>query len=293
MMEGAVLIAGPTASGKSRMAMDWAARTGGVIVNTDSMQVYSGLRLLTARPDAADMASAAHLLYGHVDAATAYSTGQWARDVAALSAELAGRRAIFVGGTGLYFRALTEGLSRMPDVPAPIRTRWRERLKLEGATALYRILIDMDPRAAALLRETDGQRIVRALEVIEASGRSLLEWQGQRGEPLIDAASATRLLLTPDRDLLRARIDQRFDAMIGEGAMDEVRALVARDLDPALPAMRAIGVPEIAAHLSGQLSLTEAIERAKAATRQYAKRQMTWFRNQFGPEWGQVGSISQ
>lgn len=287
MIEGAVLIAGPTASGKSRLALEMAQRSGGVILNADSMQVYSGLRLLTARPDADDAARAPHLLYGHVDPATAYSTGQWLRDVAALheTGALAGRTPIFVGGTGLYFRALTEGLSEMPAIPDDIRTRWRYRLNEEGPARLHRLLMAVDPQAAMALQAADGQRIVRALEVMETSGRSVLDWQRDKGSPLIELASSTRMVLDIDRNLLRDRINQRFDQMIAAGALDEVRSLMNRNLDPALPAMRAIGAPELAAYLAGEISLEAAAEKAKAATRQYAKRQLTWFRNQMGSDW--------
>lgn len=292
MIEGAVLIAGPTASGKSQLALDWARRTGGVIVNADSMQVYSGLRVLTARPGPDDLEAAPHRLYGHVDPSVAYSTGQWQRDVAAFSAELAGRTPIFVGGTGLYFRALAEGLSAMPDIPEHVRTRWRYKLSEEGPERLYRILMNVDPRMAMTLRATDGQRIARALEVLEASDRSLLDWQEQKGRPLINPASATKLLMVIDRDVLRQRINARFDAMLEQGALEEVQALRARNLDSALPAMRAIGVPELIAHLDGALSLADAADRAKAATRQYAKRQLTWFRNQLGADWKLAGNLA-
>lgn len=285
MIKGAVLIAGPTASGKSRLALDVARRTGGVIINADSMQVYSGLRVLTARPDDDDLAAAPHLLYGHIDPSVPYSTGQWLRDAAALDGQLAGRKAIFVGGTGLYFRALTEGLSAMPDVHEEIRNRWRARLEEEGPAELHRELANIDPKAASALQPNDGQRIVRALEVIEASGRSILDWQAQKGTSLVDVESAERLLVDIDRDLLRQRINSRFDAMIALGVLEEVRELVARKLDLSLPAMRAIGVPELSAHLEGKSSLSNAVDRAKTATRQYAKRQLTWFRNQLGPGW--------
>jgi tRNA dimethylallyltransferase len=290
VIEGAVLIAGPTASGKSRLALDWAQRTGGVIVNADSMQVYSDLRVLTARPGLNDLAAAPHLLYGHVDASIAYSTGQWLRDAMQLLREGAFRERtpIFVGGTGLYFRALTDGLSAMPDIPEHVRTRWRYRLNEEGASRLHRALMQVDPAAAMRLQASDGQRIVRALEIFDASGRSVLDWQNEKRKPLVDPASTRRMLIKVDRDVLRDRINTRFDAMIEGGALQEVDTLLARGLDPALPAMRAIGVPELAAHLRGEMPLDEAVEKAKAATRQYAKRQLTWFRNQTGPEWESI-----
>lgn len=286
-MRDAVLIAGPTASGKSALALAVARRTGGVIVNADSMQVYGVLDLLTARPDAAALASAPHRLYGHVPPACAYSTGRWLADVAALveAGAFAGRRAIFVGGTGLYFRALTEGLAPMPDIPAALRARLRRRLAAEGSAALHRVLATRDPETAARLQPGDGQRIVRALEVLEASGRPIGAWQAARSAPLVDLSQASALVIEPDRAALAAAIGRRFDAMLEAGALEEVAALRALALDPALPAMKAIGVRELSAVLDGQRTLAEAAARAKAATRQYAKRQATWFRHQLGPAW--------
>lgn len=290
MIEGAVLIAGPTASGKSRLALEWAERIGGVVVNTDSMQVYSGLRVLTARPDDHDLRTAPHLLYGHVDPARAYSTGQWLRDVQGLArgGRFEGRPPIFVGGTGLYFRALTEGLSEMPEIPDAVRAGWRKRLAEEGASALHDVLTTADPAMAAALKPGDGQRIVRALEVLEATGKSLATWQNKRGAPLVDSATARRLVLSIDRSALARRIDARFDQMVEQGALDEARALLARGLSFDLPAMRAIGVREFAAYLDGEITLAEAISRAKTATRQYSKRQTTWFNNQIGSDWTRV-----
>ena len=286
-IRNAILIAGPTASGKSRLALDLARRHGGPVVNTDSMQVYSVLQVLTARPGADDMQYARHLLYGHVHPRTAYSTGAWLREVKALAGggELARGRPVFVGGTGLYFRALVEGISEMPEIPDTVRERWRYELAQQGPTKLYRILMREDSRAAMSLRPNDGQRIVRALEVLQASGRSILEWQAERGAPMIDVDSARLLVIEPDRGELVARINKRFDTMVESGALDEVKALDALDLDPALPAMKAIGVRELRAVLSGAAGLDEAILHAKIATRQYAKRQSTWFRHQLGPEW--------
>ncbi|WP_051375946.1 tRNA (adenosine(37)-N6)-dimethylallyltransferase MiaA [Aliihoeflea sp. 2WW] len=290
VLKNAVLIAGPTASGKSRRAMEIAGETGGIVVNADSMQVYDVLRLITARPTVEDEARVPHRLFGHVDPAVAYSVAQWLADVDALlkSPDVAGKKLVFVGGTGLYFRALTQGLSDMPDIPAGIRARWRQALIEEGAEALHRQLGERDAAAAERLRPNDGQRIVRALEVVEASGRSILDWQGDRSAPFVDAASAAMIVLAPEREFVRANIDRRFDEMVDAGALDEVRAILALDLAPTLPAMKAIGVPELAEHLRGKVTLDEAITRAKAATRQYAKRQDTWFRNQLGPEWERV-----
>lgn len=291
-IRNAILIAGPTASGKSALALDIAERSGAAIVNTDSMQGYSILNVLTARPEPDDMARAPHHLYGHVHPSTAYSTGAWVRDVGLLaeSGVLENRPVIFVGGTGLYFRALAEGISEMPEIPEAIRERWRNELKERGSAELHELLARKDPQVAARLKPGDGQRIARALEVLEASGRSILHWQARRGQPLIDRASARFFVIETNRPDLVARIDQRFDKMIERGALEEVKALDALDLDPMLPAMKAIGVPELRAAMTGKISFQEAITRAKAATRQYAKRQATWFRHQLGAEWKRLGS---
>ncbi|RWC88357.1 MAG: tRNA (adenosine(37)-N6)-dimethylallyltransferase MiaA [Mesorhizobium sp.] len=294
-VKNAILIAGPTASGKSALALDLAERQGGIIVNTDSMQGYSVLDVLTARPGSTDLARAPHHLYGHVHPSVAYSTGAWLRDVTKLIEDrllaerpvgaFVERPVIFVGGTGLYFRALAEGISDMPEIPTAIRDRWRYELKEQGAERLHRILMREDSAVGMQLRPTDGQRIVRALEVLDASGRSIAEWQAARGRPLIDRESARFLVIEPDRAELVGRIETRFDRMLDVGALDEVRELLALNLDPDLPAMKAIGVRELQAAMAGQSSFPEAIERAKIATRQYAKRQATWFRHQLGPEW--------
>ncbi|MGX9145335.1 tRNA (adenosine(37)-N6)-dimethylallyltransferase MiaA [Mesorhizobium sp. 128a] len=294
-VKNAILIAGPTASGKSALALDLAEREGGIIVNTDSMQGYSVLDVLTARPAAAELARAPHFLYGHVHPSTAYSTGAWLRDVIKLidDGTLARRPdgppfehpVIFVGGTGLYFRALAEGISEMPDIPQQVRDRWRYELKEQGAAKLHRLLMHEDSAVAMQLKPTDGQRIVRALEVLDASGRSILEWQAARGRPLIDRDSARFFVIEPDRAALVERIESRFDRMLDLGALDEVKRLVALGLDPDLPAMKAIGVRELSAAMADDISFPQAIERCKAATRQYSKRQTTWFRHQLGPEW--------
>ncbi|WP_019171543.1 tRNA (adenosine(37)-N6)-dimethylallyltransferase MiaA [Pseudaminobacter salicylatoxidans] len=289
-VKNAILIAGPTASGKSALALELAEKQAGVVVNADSMQVYDVLEVLTARPGAEDRARAPHHLYGHVSPAVAYSTGAWLRDVMVLfeSGVFADRAPIFVGGTGLYFRALSEGISQMPDVPASTREHWRGRWAEEGSEALHRVLAERDPAVAQRLKPGDSQRIVRALEVLDASGRSILAWQGERGRPLIERGSARFLVIEPDRAELGRRIDRRFDHMLESGALDEVRALAAMKLDPALPAMKAIGVRELQAADAGAFGFDEAIARAKIATRQYAKRQSTWFRNQLGPEWRRI-----
>jgi len=261
--------------------------TGGTIVNADSMQVYSVLDTITARPAKADQEVAPHLLYGHVHPSHSYSTGEWLRDVAGLlgSARQPARPLIFVGGTGLYFEALLNGLSAMPLVPASVRGKWRGKLAEEGAPVLHRLLARDDPQAAARLQPNDGQRVVRALEVLEASGRSILEWQRAKGTPLVDHNRAIRIKIEPDRAMLGRRIEERFRAMIGAGALEEARAMAQLGLDPAMPAMKAIGLRELIAVAEGRSTLDEAVESAVSATRQYAKRQATWMRNRFGPEW--------
>jgi tRNA dimethylallyltransferase len=295
LVKDAILIAGPTASGKSALALEIARQTGGCIVNTDSMQVYSVLNVLTARPSLADLARAPHHLYGHVDPGKNYSAGLWLADVKQLREEgvFDTRRPIFVGGTGLYFRALSEGLSEMPEIPQSVRDRWRYRLLEEGSSRLHAVLMREDPKAAAALRASDGQRIARALEVLQASGRSILDWQAERGRPLVDKQTARHLVIEADRAVLTERIGARFDRMLDDGALREVEALVALGLDPELPAMKAIGVRELQSAIAGALPFDVAIERAKIATRQYAKRQATWFRHQLGSEWRRISPAGQ
>jgi tRNA dimethylallyltransferase len=287
IVKGAILIAGPTASGKSALALETAERENGVIVNADSMQVYSVLDVLTARPTADDLRRAPHELYGHVHPSIAYSTGAWLRDVSRLAGEgrFSDKRPIFVGGTGLYFRALTEGLAEMPDVTHDVRARWRSRLDEEGPARLHELLAREDKEAAEAISPSDGQRIVRALEVLDASGRSIRAWQAERGRPIVDGATAQFTVIEPPRAVLEGRIGKRFAQMIEAGAMEEVRALLALRLDPKLPAMKAIGVRELGMVIEGRLSLEEAQRMAVIATRQYAKRQSTWFRHQLGPQW--------
>ncbi|MFT4180840.1 MAG: tRNA (adenosine(37)-N6)-dimethylallyltransferase MiaA [Rhizobium sp.] len=283
----AILITGPTASGKSALAVELARSHNGVVINADSMQVYDTLRVLTARPDEADMDGIPHHLYGHVPADRAYSTGVWLREAAALLQRLRGegRMPVFVGGTGLYFKALTGGLSDMPEIPPEIRNRLRERLLAEGAEALHRELAGRDPGMAESLKPQDGHRIVRALEVIEATGQSIATLQGRTGPVIIDPARARKIVVLPDRAVLHQRINGRFEKMLAMGAEEEVRALLALDLPPEKPVMKAIGVSQIAAMLRGEMSRAEVIETGAAATRQYAKRQMTWFRNQMDESW--------
>jgi len=278
----AVLIAGPTASGKSALALRLAERLGGVVINTDSMQVYRDLRVITARPPPEEEARAPHRLYGHVDAAENYSTGRWCRDVAEVLEEVAreGRVPIFVGGTGLYFKALTGGLAAVPPIPADIRAAVRGRLATEGVAPLYAELLTRDPKTAQRLMPNDRSRISRALEVVLATGRSLSDWHSEGLPPLIDAAAAAKVFITCERKELVRRIEARFAAMLEAGALKEVRALAARHLDPTLPAMKAHGVPWLIRHFNGEISLDEGAAGAIMDTRRYAKRQVTWFRNQ-------------
>jgi tRNA dimethylallyltransferase len=278
----AVLIAGPTASGKSALALAVARKTGGIVINADSMQVYRDLKVITARPTGDEEALVPHRLYGHVDAAVNFSAGAWVADAAAVlkHARAEKRLAIFVGGSGLYFKALTRGLSAVPPIPPEVREAVRARLERDGVEALHAELARRDLPAAERLKPRDRTRIARALEVVEATGRSLSDWHREGLPPLLPKGTFSALFLEPDRDWLYARIDARFEAMLTAGALEEVAALASRKLDPLLPAMKAHGVPALTAHLAGKLSLEEASEIGRADTRHYAKRQFTWFRHQ-------------
>jgi tRNA dimethylallyltransferase len=278
----AVLIAGPTASGKSALALQLAQKSGGVIINADSMQVYRDLRVITARPTEAEEAKVAHWLYGHVDATINFSAGAWVIDAAkALDEARAKKRVpIFVGGTGLYFKALTRGLSAIPPIAGEIRERVRARLEQDGVEALHAQLARCDPVSAERLKPRDRTRVARALEVVEATGRSIADWHREGLPPLLPPGSFHALFLNPEREALYARIDARFDAMLKDGALAEVERLAARRLDPLLPAMKAHGVPALIRHLNGEIALSEAAEISRADTRHYAKRQFTWFRHQ-------------
>ena len=282
----AVLIAGPTASGKSALALRLAEQLGATIVNADSMQVYRDLRILTARPTPEEEARAPHRFYGHVDAAVNYSTGQWLRDVSNTLAELKaeGRTAILVGGTGLYFKALTSGLAAVPPIPAEVRENVRARVQSEGAPALHAELTRLDPSTARRVTVNDRSRIARALEVVLATGRSLTDWHREGLPPLIDAGKAAKVFITCERKELVRRIETRFAAMLKAGALEEVRRLAARRLDPSLPAMKAHGVPWLMRHLAGEISIEAAAAGSIMDSRRYAKRQLTWFRNQM-PGW--------
>jgi tRNA dimethylallyltransferase len=282
----AILIAGPTASGKSALAIALARRLGGVVINADSMQVYRDLRILTARPTPDEEASAPHRLFGTVDAAEAWSVGKWLRgaEIELARARAEGLLPIVTGGTGLYFKALTEGLSDIPTVPEDIRMAVRTATHDVPTEQLHEELAHRDPETAAGLRPSDRQRIIRALEVFQATGQPLVRFHGPRAAALLEPDACLRVFLTPERDELYRRIDARFDAMVSLGALEEVKALAARRLDPALPAMRAHGAPWLMKALAGEMALPEAIQRAKADTRHYAKRQFTWFRHQ-GEGW--------
>jgi tRNA dimethylallyltransferase len=281
---GAVLIAGPTASGKSALGIKLAQALGGVVINADSMQVYRDLRIITARPSPEEELQAPHRLYGHVDAAVNFSVGRYTADAVALLRELDGRAPIFVGGTGLYFKALTEGLSDMPPVPDEVREQVRRESQGVETPELHGLLSERDPETARTLRPSDRLRIQRALEVFAATGRPLVSFHGVRQPGPLSGLPLVKLFLAPGREELRRRIDQRFLAMMEQGALDEVRQLGERQLDPMLPAMRAHGVPGLLAHLRGEIGLDEAIARGQGDTRRYAKRQFTWFRHQL-PDW--------
>lgn len=285
----AILIAGPTASGKSALATALAQKTGGAVVNADSMQVYRDLRILTARPSPQDEASAEHRLYGHVDGAVNYSVGLWLADFERTLAELegAGRLAVVVGGTGMYFKAATQGLSDIPRVPEAVRAQVRGEAEGVAPADLHARLAACDPQTAARLRPSDPQRILRALEVFAATGKPLAAFQGARAAPILPEGKWRGFFLAPERAAVRAAIDGRFVRMIEAGALDEVAALAARKLDPALPIMRAHGAPHLMAFLRGEISLEEAIVKGQADTRAYAKRQFTFARHQL-PEFAWV-----
>ncbi|MCF4098891.1 tRNA (adenosine(37)-N6)-dimethylallyltransferase MiaA [Maritalea mediterranea] len=281
-MQRALLIAGPTASGKTAYAIERAQASDALIVNTDSMQVYDVLNVLTARPSTEELAQAKHELFGHVDPAVRYSTGAWLDDVAPLVREAAqsGRELIFVGGTGLYFDALINGFAQIPEIAQEVIQEVEAVIQPMSDDERAAYLADKDPKMAARLNAPDPQRVARAISVMEATNRSLADWQDDDNAPsLIKDWATEKIVLNPERELLRARIAKRFELMMAGPAMDEVKALLARELDPSLPAMRAIGVPELAAVMRDEMSLDEAMDKAITATRQYAKRQRTWFRN--------------
>lgn len=272
------------------MALALAERHQGAIVNADALQVYADLRILTARPSEEDEARVPHRLYGHVSAQERYTVARWRMDVAAVLEELraAERLPIIVGGTGLYFKALTEGIASVPPIPDALRERLAAEAEAEGIPALHRRLACLDADGAARLGPNDTTRVLRALEVVEATGRPLAAWQKEAGlPPLIDRAAARAFVVAPDRAQLHERINTRFDAMVSAGALEEARALLSHDLDPALPAMKAIGLREFGSFLAGATTRDAAVAAAKTQTRRYAKRQETWFRNQMA-DWERV-----
>jgi tRNA dimethylallyltransferase len=284
------LIGGPTASGKSALAIRLARAIGGEIVGADALQVYGGLRVLTARPTPEEEALVPHHLYGVADPAEAWSTGHWLRAACAVLEEIAarGRPAVVVGGTGLYFRALTHGLADVPAIPAAVRRAAAEAYDAKGEAAFREELRLRDPAAEARISPSDRQRLLRAWEVHGATGRPLSDFQAET-RPALEPGSWRAAALEPPREALYARCDARLGQMVAAGALDEVRALTARRLDPQRPAMKAVGVRELAAHLSGELDLDEALELARRETRRYAKRQSTWLRNQT-PDWPRVAA---
>jgi tRNA dimethylallyltransferase len=275
----AVLIAGPTASGKSAAALALAQEIGGAVINADSMQVYREAPILTAQPGDADKARVPHLLYGHVSVQEAYSVGNWRADALEALAEAQAMRRIpvFVGGTGLYFMALTDGLAEVPPTPPEIRDATRALLDDIGVEALHARLTDRDPLTASKLRPSDPQRVLRALEVFEATGRPLAEWQRAPAAPVLKDKKIAAFVLNPCRTELRARIAARFETMVEQGGLDEARKL--EGLAPALPAAKLLGLRPLQAMAAGTLTRAEALDAAIIGTRQFAKRQMTWFRH--------------
>ena len=282
------LIAGPTASGKSALALRLAEATGAEIVNADALQLYRDLRVLNARPSDEEMARIPHHLFGVADAADGWSVGRWLRAATMVLDDITahGAPAIVVGGTGLYFRALTVGLADVPAAPVEAREAAMRFYDEAGEPAVREALRTLDPAAEARIAANDRQRLVRALAVVQATGRALSDWQADT-KPALRPGSWRGVVLEPDRAALYARCDRRLTAMVEQGALDEARALIARGLDPDLPAMKAVGLRELAAHLGGELSLADAIAAAQQETRRYAKRQLTWLRNQT-PDWPRI-----
>ena len=272
--EAPVLIAGPTASGKSALAMQLAARDGRLIVNADALQVYANWRILTARPSVADAAALPHALYGHVARDAQYSVGHWLREVAPLLSQ----PVVIVGGTGLNFNALTRGLAEVPATPPEVRAEANARRAAEGHLSL---LAELDPATAARIDQQNPVRIQRAWEVLRATGRGLASWQDDTPAPLLPTDRAEALVLVPEIPWLNARIEQRFHQILSEGALQEARENLL-DWDPGLPSSKAIGAPELIAHLRGEMTLSDATDAAIVASRQYAKRQRTWFRSNMG-----------
>src|SRR5215217_62923 len=283
-----LLIAGPTASGKSALALRAAEATSGEIVNADALQLYADLTVLSARPSPEEEARAPHHLFGVADGADGWSVGRWARAAGPVIDDIVqrGRTAIVVGGTGLYFKALTEGLADIPPTPAAVRTGVSKTFDALGEDRFRELRAMADPAAAARIAPGDRMRLSRAMEVFEATKKSITAWQAETS-PALPPEQWSAVVIQPDRDLLYARCDQRFEAMMAAGALEEVRTLAARNLDPDLPVMKAVGMRELAAHLAGETSLDGAITLARQETRRYAKRQLTWLRNQT-PDWPRI-----
>jgi len=282
-----IVIAGPTASGKSALALDLARAHGGAILNADALQVYARWRILSARPSGHETAAVPHHLYGHVASKTAYSVGAWLRDLAAVMARLDGQLPIIVGGTGLYLSALVDGLADIPPVPAMVRTR--AETMLEGKDGLAEMLAQLhrnDMTTWGKIDRNNPARVQRAWEVLEATGHGLASWQQKTAPPLLARGRINALLLEAPKAWLTPRIETRFRQMVQNGALDEVRAALP-DWNPALPSSKAIGAPELIAHLRGEIDLETAITRAAIATRQYAKRQRSWFRARMG-DWTHI-----
>jgi tRNA dimethylallyltransferase len=284
------LIAGPTASGKSALALRLAEETGAEIVNADALQLYRDLRVLSARPSPEDEARAPHHLFGVADAADGWTVGRWLKAVLAVldDIEARGRPAIVVGGTGLYFRALTQGLADIPSVPTAVQREVEARFDTLGEANLRGELRAVDPHAEARIAANDRQRLTRALAVAQATGRPLSAWQADT-RPALGTETWRAAVLEPPRDVLHTRCNARLEIMMEQGAVEEAAALTARGLEDRLPAMKAVGLRELAAHARGDTTRAEALGAAQAATRQYAKRQTTWFRNQT-PDWPRITS---
>ena len=284
------LIAGPTASGKSALALNLAERLGGEIVNADALQIYRDLRLLTARPSPREEERAPHHLYGTVDGADGWSVGRWLRAAQPILADIAGRGrpAVVTGGTGLYFQALTRGLAEIPATPKTDRSRTQAQFDALGERAFRQALAKVDPAAADRIAAGDRQRLTRAMEVWGSTGRALTQWQADT-HPVLPEGAWRSVVLEPERAALYARCDERLVQVVRDGALDEVRDLIRRGLDPCLPIMKAVGVRELASHLAGRMSLQEALALGQRETRRYAKRQSTWLRNQV-PAWPRLAS---
>ncbi|MEL6828858.1 MAG: tRNA (adenosine(37)-N6)-dimethylallyltransferase MiaA [Pseudomonadota bacterium] len=291
-MRPAILIHGPTASGKTALSIALADRLDGEVVNADSMQTYRDLRVISARPTDDEIGKVPHHLFGHVAASERYSTGQWLRDARRKIEGIwkRGKTPIVTGGTGLYHLALIAGLSEIPPVPEEVRDSVSEMLRQDGVEAVHKRLLELDPQAAESLNAADRQRITRALEVFLATGQSIRSFQGKRQKPLLSDGEWLGVALTPPRARLYSRIDKRFEGMLMEGAMQEVKGLLAQDLPDDLPAMKAHGVPWLLDYLRGELSAEAAAQNAKRDTRRYAKRQFTWIGRQF-PFWPRIPTL--